>query len=411
MSQEIAFLSLDGDPLALPGRPHPTRQNLYVNELSRYLGGIGLQIDVYSRRKSGQQPGQEEYSRGTRVIRIPIGPPGEIQEEKIVPYLKDIADWIPPYQIKQGLQYKLVHSHSYLSGPIGIHLKTTWGIPLVHTFHSLGLIEEEIYGSDGQLPEIRHKIEKLICHNADRIITANDQEKMDLEELYQVDPETIKVIPSGVNLKIYRPLPQEESRREIAFPNDVFLITYVGRLDERKGLDILLKAMQLADNPVIQAVIVGGPPSDKPFLSRADLSREPFQKYITMVDEYGLEKQVTFTGGKPQDQLAVFYSAGDVTVVPSQYEPFSIPALEGLACGSSVIASRVSGLKSTVQENQVGTLFEPGSPEQLAEKIMIFYNQPELNKELRQNARSYIEKNFSWMSVAQQVKGVYEELT
>jgi len=410
LSREIAFLSLDGDPLTVPGRPYPTRQNLYVTELSRYLGGIGLQIDLYSRRKSGQQPSQEEYSRGTRVIRIPVGPPGEIRGEQIVPYLKDIADWIPPYQIKQGLQYKLVHSHSYLSGPVGIHLKNTWGIPLVHTFHSLGLVEEEIFGPNSRIPEIRHKIEKLICHSADRIIAANNQEKMDLEELYQVDPEIITVIPSGVNLKIFRPLSQEESRREIAFPNDIFLITYAGRLDERKGLDILLKAMQLADNPVIQAVVVGGPPSNKPFLSRADLSREPYQKYITLVDEYGLENQVTFTGGKPQDQLAPYYCAGDVTVVPSQYEPFSIPALEALACGSCVIASRSSGLKSTVKENHVGTLFEPGSAEQLAEKIKIFYDQPELKKELRENARPYVEENFSWMSVAQEVRGVYQEL-
>lgn len=410
MSQEIAFLSLDGDPLAIPGRPHPTRQNLYVNELSRYLGGIGLQIDVYSRRKSGQQPNHEEYSRGARIVRIPIGPPGEIHGEELVPYLKDIADWFTPFQIKQGLQYKLVHSHSYLSGPVGIHFKNTWGIPFLHTFHSLGLVEKEIFGPEDQPPEIRLKIEKLICRNADRIIVANTQEKMDLEELYQVNPEIISVIPSGVNLKTFRPLAQDESRKEIAFPNDVFLITYVGRLDQRKGLDVLLKAMQLADNPVIQAVIVGGPPSEKPFLSRADLSREPFQKYITMVDDYGLEKQVTFTGGKPQDQLAPYYCAGDVTVVPSLYEPFSIPALEGLACGSSVIASRVSGLKNTVQENQVGTLFEPGSAEQLAEKIKIFYDQPQLNKELRENARPYVEENSNWMYVANHVRELYQEL-
>lgn len=410
MSREIAFISLDGDPLALPGRPHPTRQNQYVKELSRYLGGVGLNIDVYSRRKASQQPGQEDYSRGTRVIRIPIGPSGEIQAEKIVPYLKDIADWIPPFQIQQGLHYKLVHSHSYLSGPVGIHLRNTWGIPLVHTFHSLGLIEEEIIGPEGHTPEIQHKIDKLICSNADRIIAANNQEKVDLVELYQVDPEIVSIIPSGVNLDIFQPLPQTESRREIAFPDDVFLITYVGRLEEKKGLDTLLKAIQLIDNPVIQAVIVGGPPSDKPFLSRAELSREPFRKYIAMVDEYGLEKQITFTGGKPQEQLATYYCAGDVTVVPSYYEPFGIPALEALACGSSVIASQISGLMSIVQENRVGALFAPRSPEQLAEKIKIFYDQPQVNTELRKNTRPYIEENFSWKSVTKAVTGVYQDL-
>jgi len=410
LSLEIAYISIDGDPLALPGRPYPSRATHYMKELSRYLGGAGLQIDVYSRRKAGKQADREEYSRGTRVIRVPIGPPGEIQGEKLIPYLKDIADWIPPFQIQNGLQYNLVHTHSYLSAPVGIHLKNTWGIPLLHTFHSLSAIEAEVYGPEHPISETRQKIERLICANADGIIAANQQEKRDLVDLYQVDPEIISVIPSGINLEIFRPLSQVESRQQAAFTDDVFLITYVGPLAKNKGLDTLLQAIQLVDNPVIQAVIVGGPPSEKPFLSRTELSREPFQKYIQMVDEYGLERQITFTGGKPQDQLAVYYNAGDITVVPSYYEPFGIPALEALASGSSVIASRVSGLSEIVQENLVGTLFDPRSPEGLADKIKIFYEQPQLIKELSENARSYVEEHYQWKSIAKAVSKVYQGL-
>ena len=132
MSWEISLISLQSDPLAPPGSPHYGGINVYVKELSRYLGAFGLKIDVYSRWENDQQPGHEDYSRGTRVIRIPIGPPEEIQKEKIIRHLKDIAAWIPSYQIKQGLHYSLVHSHYYLSGVVGIHMKDTWGIPLVH---------------------------------------------------------------------------------------------------------------------------------------------------------------------------------------------------------------------------------------------------------------------------------------
>ena len=410
MSWEISLISIHGDPLILPGYPHHGGQNVHIKELSRYLGGTGLKIDVYSRLENDLLPSQEDYSRGTRVIRIPVGPPERLEAEKIIPYLKDIAIWIPTHQIQQGLHYNLVHSNTYLSGPVAIHLKNTWGIPLVHTFHSLSITEDEILGPENHNPEIRHKIEKLICDNADRIITPNDQEKADLIDLYQVDPEVISIVPGGVNLETFQPLSQSESRQEIAFPDDVFLITYVGRLEEREGLDILLRAIQLVDNPVIQAVVVGGPPSDKPFLSRADLDQDPFRRFIAMVDEFGLDKQITFTGGKPQEQLQKFYSAGDITVVPSYYEPLGTIAMEALACGSSVIASRVSGLISTVQENHVGTLFEPGNAEQLAEKIKILYDQPKINREMRENARLYAEENFSWMSVAERVKEVYQEL-
>jgi D-inositol-3-phosphate glycosyltransferase len=410
LSREISQISLHSDPLAAPGGPHYGEQNVYVKELSRYLGAFGLKIDVYSRRENDQQPIQEVYSRGTRVIRIPIGPPEEIQEERIIPLLKDIAAWIPSHQIQQGLRYSLVHSHYYLSGVVGIHMKDTWGIPLVHNFHSLGVIQDEILGSGNHKSETRQKIERLICARADRIIATSSQEKTDLIELYQADPEVISIIPCGVNLELFQPLPQSESRADIAFPIDTFLITYVGQLEEVKGLDTLLKAIQLVDNPEIQAVIVGGPPSDKPFLSRAELSREPFQKYIALVDEYGLEKQITFTGGKPRDQLSKYYSAGDITVVPSLYEPIGLTAIEALACGSSVIASRVGGLKSTVQENRVGALFNPRNAEQLAEKIKLIYDQPMINKELRKNARPYAEENFNWKSTARSVGRVYQEL-
>lgn len=410
MSWKIAFISIHGDPLARLGGTHHGGQNVYVKELSRYLGAYGLSIDVYSRWENNEQPSEEIYSKGTQVLRIPVGPPESIQKEKIVTLLGDLASWIPTYQIKEGLHYNLVHSHYYFSGAVGIHLKNTWGIPLVHTFHSLGAVKGATLGVDDSSPDARFEIEKKICQSADRIIATAPQEKVDLVEYYQADPAKITIIPCGVNLNLFQALPQDESRTEIAFSADDFLITYVGRLEERKGIDTLLKAIHLIDDPSVQAVIVGGPPTDKPFLSWAELSKDPFKKYMAMIDEYGIEKQVTFTGGKSQDQLSRYYSAGDVTVIPSYYEPFGMTALEAMACGSSVIASRVGGLKTTVKENIVGALFTARDPAQLAEKIKIMKDQPAMNAELRKNARPYVEENYSWKSVAKSVAGVYQEI-
>ncbi len=349
MSWEVSFISLDGDPLAPLEEHQYGVQTGYVKELSRYLGAYGLTIDVYSRLDNDQLPSPEKYSRGTRVIRIPVGPPNSIQKELIISLLREIASWIPSYQIKQELKYNLVHSHYYLSGAIGIHLKNTWGIPLVHTFHSLGVIEGQILGDDDQSPAARVEIEKKICQSADRIIATNIQEKEDLIEHYYTDPAKIIIIPCGVNLDLFSPLNQDDSKNKIAFSPDNFLVTYVGRLEERKGIDTLLKAICLADNPNIQAVIVGGPPTVKPFLSWKELSEEPYQKYMAMIEDFGIGKQITFTGGKPQEELSKYYSAADVTVVPSYYEPLGMTAIEAMACGSSVIASRVGRLKTSIK--------------------------------------------------------------
>lgn len=410
MSWEISNIYLPGDPLTSLGDPHIGAQIRYINELSRYLGALGLKIDIYCRWEDDQQPNLEIFSRGTRVIRIPVGPPEVIQKESYIPYLKEIATWVPEFQIKHGLHYSLVHTYTYLSGPIGIHLKDTWGIPFVHTFHTLGAVEEEILGPTFQTPKTQQKIEKLICSKADHIIAVNEQEKIDLIELYQVDPNIISVINCGVNLDNYQPLPQSDSRQEIAFPNDVFLITYVGRLDEQWGLKTLLEALHLVDNPMIQAVIVGGPPTEKPFLSRPELSEDPYQVYLDMIDGFGLERQVTFVGSKSEELLTKYFSAADVTVLPPFYEPCGISAIKALACGSSVIASRIGGLKTIVQENRVGVLFEAGNAEQLAEKIKILYDQPKINEELRKNARPYAEEHFNLLTIARAVGSVYGNL-
>ena len=410
MTWDVSFISLHGDPLAPLGGPHHGGQNVYVKELSRYLGAYGLSVDVFSRWEWEDQPDQEEYSHGARVIRVPVGPPEAIQKEKIIQILRDIAAWIPSYQIQNGLHYQLVHSHYYLSGAIGIHLKNTWNIPLVHTFHSLGVIKEEALGEEDSSPNARIEIEKRLCQSADRIIATNPQERDDLVELYHTDPFKITIIPCGVNLDLFTPLDQLSSKEEIAFAKDDFLITFVGRLEERKGVDTLLEAVHLLDNPRIQVVIVGGPPSKKPFLSWSELAEPPFSDYARLIEEFGIDKQVTFTGGKPQSELAKYYSAADITVIPSYYEPFGMTAIEAMACGSSVLASRVGGLQSTVKENLVGALFEPKNAAQLAEKIKIIFDQPAMNAEMRKNTRPYVEEYFSWKSVARSIAEVYQEL-
>jgi glycosyltransferase involved in cell wall biosynthesis len=410
LSGKISFISIDRDPLGSSDGYQSGGQSPFVKELSSNLGDLGQDIHVYTRKDNDLLPDQEELSHGAKVLRVPIGPGRVVPEKRFIQYLKDIATWIPTFQIQHGLHYDLVHTHSYLSGPVGIHLKDTWGIPFIHSFYSLGLSEEELPGSSDPGSNTRHKIEKMICTQADRIIAMSDQDRIDLIEIYQANPEIVSVAPCGVNLETFQPLPQSDSRKEIAFTNDVFLITYVGELSEGQGLDTLLDAIYLLDNPDLQAVIVGGPPSEKPFLSRTELAQEPFLKYLNMIDDFGIERQITFTGSKPHNHLATYYSAGDISVVPSLYEPIGMGAMEALSCGSSVIASRTGGLISVVQENQVGALFEPGNSTQLAEKINLLYNQPKVNEELRKNARPYAEEHFTWKAAANTIAAVYQDV-
>jgi glycosyltransferase involved in cell wall biosynthesis len=99
-----------------------------------------------------------------------------------------------------------------------------------------------------------------------------------------------------------------------------------------------------------------------------------------------------------------------VTIIPSYYEPFGMTALEALACGSSVIASRVGGLKTTVKEGEVGFQFKARSPQDLAERIGYLLEHPEVNARLGRSARPYVERHYSWRAVSKRVASAYREV-
>ncbi len=412
----IAFISIHGDPLAPLGGPSHGGQNVYVRELSHHLGTYGFRVDVFSRWESPDQPPTEAIGPTAQVIRVQVGPPQYLPKEQTILFLPELVQWIARSWEERRADYRLVHGHYYFSGAVAMALRAQKSVPFVQTFHSLGLVKRRALGQQDPSPTQRLEIERRIVREADRIIATTPQEKQDLMTAYAADAERIRVIPCGVNLDLFRPLPRQEARMYINLPEELFLVTFVGRLERRKGIDTLLEAMGLLlterpDLP-LHAVIVGGRPKgsdDKqPEMEREETAE--CQRLQALLIHYNLVDRVTFTGGLPQNVLRYYYSAGDVTVIPSYYEPFGMTALEALACGSSVIASRVGGLKTTVLEGRVGLQFEPQNAQDLAEKLLYLMEHPEVNARFRRNARPYVERHYSWPSIAERVAAVYREL-
>jgi D-inositol-3-phosphate glycosyltransferase len=387
---------------------------VYVKEMSRYLGAQGLQVDVFSRWESPDQSDVEEIGPGARVIRVQIGPPEHLPKERTILFLEELADWIDCFQEENRADYRLIHGHYYFSGAVSLSLRERWCVPFVETFHSLGLIKRRALGSEDPSPTRRLEIERQIAQTAERIIATAPQEKADLATAYGADPSRIRVIPCGVDLELFRPAPRREARAYACVPDDRFLLTFVGRLERRKGVDTMLEAMGLllSERPdlPLHAVIVGGHPKDQNPAEMPDPEVQERRRFQEIMGRYGIEDRVTFTGGLPQHLLYNYYSAADVTIIPSYYEPFGMTALEALACGSSVIASRVGGLKTTVKEGEVGLQFEAQDPQELAERIGYLAEHPEVNVRFRRNARPYVERHYSWRAVSEQVTAAYQEV-
>ncbi|HYN87227.1 MAG TPA: glycosyltransferase, partial [Ardenticatenaceae bacterium] len=401
----VAFTSIHSDPLAPLGGISHGGQNVYVKELARHLTGEGFRVDVFSRWESPDQKPVEVIGPGARVVRVPVGPAGFVPKDELPALLPEVSNWIAEFWQGTNASYQLIHGHYYESGAVALALRKRWRVPVVETFHSLGIVKRLTLGPGDPSPVRRLEIERRIVQKADRIIATAPQERRDLLEHYGADPSQLDVIPCGVNLDLFRPVPKDEARRYIDIPEDRFLLTFVGRIEQRKGIDTLLRAISIvrARRPElpVHAIIVGGEQRGEAWESKPpEAETRESRRLEELASGLGIDSRVTFTGGMPQNVLRYYYSAGDVTVIPSYYEPFGMTALEALACGSSVIASRVGGLKSTVVEGQVGIQFEPQDAEDLAAKIVSLVEHPELNARFRREARPYVERNYSWTSVA-----------
>jgi D-inositol-3-phosphate glycosyltransferase len=183
----------------------------------------------------------------------------------------------------------------------------------------------------------------------------------------------------------------------------------VGRIDPVKGIDTLLKAIKvlrkkLATVHNVHLLIIGG---DKDHADSPTGSEMHKLKQLTA--SLGIKKMVTFLGSQRQDQLPYFYSAAEVCILPSRYESFGMVALEAMACGTPVIASKVGGLSSFIQNDVSGLLVPEGDEVALAEKMHLLLSQPSFKDTLASNARSRANQ-FSWPVVSRQVLSLYQSL-
>jgi D-inositol-3-phosphate glycosyltransferase len=229
-------------------------------------------------------------------------------------------------------------------------------------FHTVGAVKNSTVGSEKE-PELRTAIEKYLARKCDRILVATDRERGHLVQHYGACSETIGVVPCGVNLDLFRPLDKAAARQQLGFAQDESVVLFVGRFAPLKGIDKLLAAMaHLKHYQQLRLVIVGGDGNNAPESQRLQgLSRE-----------LSIQDSVTFVGRIEQSMLPPYYSAADVLVVPSHYESFGLVALESLASGTPVVATRVGAMESILREGETGHVVNNGFPRLLANGIETF---------------------------------------
>ncbi len=391
----VAMVSLHTSPLDTPGVGDAGGLNVYVAELAHRLGGRGVEVDVFTRRRDPDTPEVQAVGERVRVIQVPAGPVASVAKEQLPPLVGEFAEALLQRHGDRG--WDLVHSHYWLSGLAGLTVSDRLGVPLVHTMHTMARVKNSSRAEDHQPePNVREHGEAEIVRRA-AVLTANTAEEADeLVRHYHARPEQLAIVPPGVDLEVFHPCDQISSRERYGVPLDAQIIVFVGRLQPLKAPDVLIDAVAelirrrpgLRDR--LRLVIIGSPSG--PQSTWADALPEA-------ISGHGLEEQIIVRPHSPRPELFRWYCVADVVAVPSYNESFGLVALEAQACGRPVVATDIGGLRHAVRAGQTGLLVEGHDPARWADALADLLDDPDRARRFGRDGALHAAR-FSWDNTA-----------
>jgi D-inositol-3-phosphate glycosyltransferase len=404
--RRVAMLSVHSSPLATLGGQVTGGMNVYVRELSRQLSQHGIAVDVYTRRQDLDLPEVLEFDRQARVIHLNAGPPAPYPKHDVYNHMPEFMSHVQAFIAREGLQYDCLHSHYWLSGWVALRLRQRLQVPVVHMSHTLGYPKNSaVQQAWEREPPTRLQVEYEVLKHSDHLIAESQASKDHMVQDYGVDPERIEIIPCGVDTSIFHPQDRQQARHRLGLPGGPLLL-FIGRLQPLKGIDTLLRCAhdvrQRHDD--VQVLIVGGG------IDTDDLhERQERERLHALTRELGLGEHVRFIHAQPQEQLAYYYTAADVLVMPSHYESFGMVVLEAMACGTPVVASHVGGLASTVLPGQTGFLAPVGDVQAFAWSIEQLISTPSLWQSMSEAAYRRAQA-YTWPRIMKRTLQLYREL-
>lgn len=396
--ERAAFITFHACPLAAPGQGKSGGMNVYVRELARALGSQGMEVDIFTREHPGASNMVECVAPGVRVVHLPGGD-SETPMEDLYTCLPGFLEAVQDYVKENGLEYQVVHSHYWLSGWVGRGLAQTQQIPHVVTFHTLGLIKMQSRAGEMEPPQ-REIVERELMASVQGIVAFSPHERDAMVRLYGANAERVTLIPCGVDLSLFKPLDQEEVRDRLGL-NGEKVVLYVGRLEALKGLELLVEAAaQMETCEEVRTIVVGD----------GSNGGEDLERIRQLAQTLQVEDRIDFVGRVDHEDLPLYYNAADVCVLPSYYESFGLAALEAMACGTPVVASRVGGLPTIIQHGRTGYLKSWRCPEAFANSLDMIISNPTLQQSMGQASRRRAE-DMGWERVASDMANIYQSLT
>jgi D-inositol-3-phosphate glycosyltransferase len=407
--RRIATVSVHTSPLEQPGTGDAGGLNVYVVEVARRLAERGVEVDIFTRAVSRDQPQVAELAPGVLVRHLAAGPFEDLDKSSLPGQLCQFTfELLRTEAAHAPGRYDLVHGHYWLSGQVGAVAKERWGVPLVQSMHTLGKVKNAALAhGDTAEPEIRLRGEAEVIASADRLVANTDDEARQLISHYDADPARVTTINPGVDLAVFTPGSQQQARQLLGLPPDGVVLVFAGRVQPLKAPEVVLHAAAqlIQDDPALAGrltvAFVGGP---------SGTGRQDPDRLTQLAGQLGLAGLVRLEPPCPQSELAQWYRAATVVMVPSYSESFGLVAMEAQACGTPVVAAAVGGLRTAVRHGHSGILVDSRDPARYASAVRELISAPASLTRLARGAREHASK-FGWSATVDALLQLYGTVT
>jgi D-inositol-3-phosphate glycosyltransferase len=393
LPMKIAMVSEHASPLAVLGGADAGRQNVHVAELSAALTRRGHQVTVYTRRDDPDLPECVETPQGYTVVHVPAGPDKALPSDELLQYMGPFAQYLDAQWTTD--RPDVAHAHFWMSGIATQLAAKHLNLPVVQTFHALGVVKRRHHGAQDTSPQERLRLEAMVARGATWVAATCTDEVFELTRMGR-SRARISVVPGGVNLKLFTPqgakAPRGKRHRLVS----------VGRLLPHNGFDIVIRALPAMPNT--ELLIVGGPHK-----SELDSEHEAC-RLRELAERLGVANRVRLCGSVAREDMPAILRSADVVACTPWYEAFAIVALEAMACGMPVVASAVGGMLDTVLHDVTGRLVNPRSPAGVADAVNHLMRDEFLRQSLGAAGRDRARARYSWDRIAADTLRIYDRL-
>jgi D-inositol-3-phosphate glycosyltransferase len=393
MTMKIAMVSEHASPLEALRGADAGGQNVHVAELSTALSRRGHQVTVYTRRENPDLPERVETPQGYTVVQVPAGPAEHLSKDELLHHMGPFAQFLDAQW--ETDRPDVAHAHFWMSGIATQLAATHLNLPVVQTFHGLGVVKRRHQGAQDASSLERLRLEAMVAKGASWVVATCTDELFELMRMGR-SRARMSVVPCGVNLDLFTPKGAKASR------GMHHRIVSVGRLVPRMGFDVVVRALPMMPNT--ELVIVGGPNE-----SQLDVDPEAC-RLRELADELGVSNRLRLYGSVAREDMPAVLRSADVVACTPWYEPFGIVSLEAMASGVPVVACAVGGMLDTVVHDVTGRLVTPKRPDELANAINQLMRDEFLRQSLGAAGRDRARARYSWDRIAADALRIYDRL-